>query len=43
MFRRLKSDRLQKTFLVFVSDILHYAGGLMKSAYLIPYPEEPDG
>ncbi len=43
MLRRLKSDRLQKTFLVFVSDILHYAGGLMRSAHLIPYPEEPDG
>ena len=43
VFRRLKSDRQQKTFLVFVSDILHYAGGLMRSAHLIPYPEEPDG
>ena len=29
--------------LSFQSDSLHYAGGLMSSAHLIPYPEEPDG
>ena len=31
------------SLLSFQSDSLHYAGGLMSSAHLIPYPEEPDG